>query len=48
MVNPKKLEEEIKTLEKGGFKVRENLFIDKRVHVIKEEYIEELARIGEI
>jgi adenylosuccinate synthase len=41
VVNPKKLEEEIKTLEKGGFKVRENLFIDKRVHVIKEEYIEE-------
>lgn len=41
VVNPEKLEEEIKTLEKGGFKVRENLFIDKRVHIIKNKYIEE-------
>jgi adenylosuccinate synthase len=41
VVNPNKLEEEIKELEKGGFKVRENLFIDKRVHIIKDEYLEE-------
>lgn len=41
VVDPKKLEEEIKDLEKGGFDVRNNLFIDKRVHVITEESIEE-------
>ena len=36
-----KLEEEIKDLEKGGFKVRENLMIDRRVHITKPEYVEE-------
>jgi len=41
IVNPSKLEEEIQTLEKGGFKVRENLLIDRRVHITKDEYIEE-------
>jgi adenylosuccinate synthase len=41
VVNPQKLEEEIIELEKGGFEVRKNLFIDKRVHIIKEEYLEE-------
>ena len=41
IVNPSKLEEEIRTLEKGGFKVRENLLIDKRVHITKDEYVEE-------
>jgi len=41
VVNPEKLEEEIKELEKGGFKVRENLLIDRRVHITKPEYIEE-------
>ena len=41
VVNPNKLEEEIKELEKGGFKVRENLMIDKRVHITIPEYIEE-------
>ena len=41
VVNPEKLEEEIKELEKGGFKVRENLMIDRRVHITKPEYIEE-------
>lgn len=41
IVNPQKLEEEIKELEKGGFKVRENLFIDRRVHITKDEYVEE-------
>jgi len=41
IVNPSKLEEEIRTLEKGGFKVRENLLIDRRVHITKDEYIEE-------
>lgn len=41
VVNPIKLEEEIKELEKGGFKVRENLMIDKRVHITTPEYIEE-------
>ena len=44
VVDPKKLEKEIKVLEKGGFKVRENLFIDKRAHVIKQEYILEDAK----
>jgi adenylosuccinate synthase len=39
IVNPTKLEEEIKVLEKGGFKVRENLMIDKRVHITTEEHL---------
>lgn len=41
VVDPVKLEEEILQLEKGGFNVRENLFIDKRCHVILPEYVEE-------
>jgi len=41
VVDPIKLEEEIKDLEKGGFKVRENLFIDEKAHVILPEYVEE-------
>jgi adenylosuccinate synthase len=41
VVNPEKLEEEIVELEKGGFKVRENLMIDRRVHITKPEYVEE-------
>jgi adenylosuccinate synthase len=39
VVNPISLETEIKELEKGGFKVRENLFIDKRVHVITRDHL---------
>jgi adenylosuccinate synthase len=41
VVNPTKLEEEIKELEKGGFKIRENLMIDRRAHITKPEYVEE-------
>jgi len=41
VVDPDKLENEIKELEEAGFKVRENLFIDKRAHVILPPYIEE-------
>ena len=41
VVDPIKLEEEIKDLEKGGFDVRGNLFIDRKAHVILPEYIEE-------
>jgi adenylosuccinate synthase len=35
------LENEVKELEEAGFNVRENLFIDKRVHIILPSYIEE-------
>lgn len=38
VVNVKDLFKEIQELEKGGFKVRENLFIDKRVHIITDEH----------
>lgn len=36
-----KLEKEIIELEDGGFNVRENLFVDKRVHIILPSHIEE-------
>jgi len=39
VVNPTKLLEEIKNLETLGFNVSENLFIDKRVHIVKDEYV---------
>lgn len=38
VVNVKDLFKEIEELESGGFKVRENLWIDKRVHVITDEH----------
>lgn len=41
VVDPQKLEKEINELEEAGFSVRENLFIDKRVHIILPPYIEE-------
>jgi adenylosuccinate synthase len=41
VVDPLKLEYEVKELEEAGFNVRENLFIDKRVHIILPSYIEE-------
>lgn len=41
VVDPVKLENEIKELEDAGFNVRENLFVDKRVHIILPSYIEE-------
>lgn len=41
VVDPFKLEKEINELESAGFKVRENLFIDKRVHIILPSHIEE-------
>ena len=41
VVNPITLEEEIQMLEEGGFDVRSNLFIDKRVHVITPINVEE-------
>jgi adenylosuccinate synthase len=41
VVDPLKLENEVKELEEAGFNVRENLFIDKRVHIILPSYIEE-------
>jgi len=44
VVDPDKLNQEIEELEKGGFNVRENLFIDKRVHIIRPDYIVEDSR----
>ena len=41
IVDPTKLESEIQELEKGGFDIRNNLFIDKRVHIVLPHYIEE-------
>ena len=41
IVDPVKLESEIQELEKGGFDIRNNLFIDKRVHIVLPHYIEE-------
>jgi adenylosuccinate synthase len=41
VVDPLKLENEVKELEEAGFNVRKNLFIDKRVHIILPSYIEE-------
>lgn len=41
VVNPFTLEEEIKMLEAGGFDVRNNLFIDERVHVITPGNVQE-------
>ena len=41
VVDPVKLENEIIELENAGFNVRENLFVDKRVHIILPSYIEE-------
>ena len=38
VVNVKDLFKEIEELEWGGFKVRQNLWIDKRVHIITEEH----------
>ena len=39
VVDPVSLKQEIEELEKGGFKVKENLFIDKRVHIITNEHL---------
>jgi len=41
VVNVKSLFDEIELLEKGGFNVRENLFIDKRVHIITDYHLNE-------
>lgn len=41
VVNPSKLFEEIEGLESMGFDVKSNLFIDKRVHVITKENVDE-------
>jgi adenylosuccinate synthase len=41
VVDPFKLEKEINELESAGFNVRENLFIDERVHIILSSHIEE-------
>jgi len=41
VVNPDKLIQEINELELAGFKVRENLLIDKRVHIITEQHLHE-------
>ena len=41
IVDPIKLETEIQELEKGGMDVRDNLFIDERVHIVLPHYIEE-------
>jgi adenylosuccinate synthase len=41
VVDPEKLEKEVEELEAAGFKVRDNLFIDKRAHIILPSYIEE-------
>lgn len=41
VVDPIKLEAEINELEKYGIQVRGNLFIDKRVHIITQESIDE-------
>jgi len=38
VVDPVKLKQEIKELESLGFNIKENLFIDKRTHIITEEY----------
>ena len=38
VVNAKDLFKEIEELELGGFKVRQNLWIDKRVHIITEDH----------
>jgi adenylosuccinate synthase len=48
VINPKKLLGEITYLEEMGFDVRNNLLIDKRVHIVKEEYIEEDKNDSEI
>lgn len=41
VVDPIKLEKEINELESAGFKVRENLFIDERAHIILPSHIDE-------
>lgn len=41
IVNPKKLFQEIETLENVGINVREFLYVDKRVHITLEDYIVE-------
>lgn len=41
VVNPEKLFNEIDELEKLGIKVRKNLLIDKRVHIITDKHLEE-------
>lgn len=48
VVNPETLEHEILELEKGGFDVRNNLFIDKRAHVITPNMVEEDAKDSKI
>jgi adenylosuccinate synthase len=48
VVNPKKLLNEIQYLENMGFDVRSFLTIDKRVHIVKDEYIEEDTKDTEI
>ena len=48
VVNVSKLFEEIKTLEEGGFDVSSNLFIDKRVHLITVDHVEEDSKDTEI
>lgn len=48
VINPNKLLSEIEYLENMDFEVRDYLFIDKRVHIVKEEFIEEDHKDSEI
>lgn len=41
VTNPEQLSKEIEELEKEGFQIQGNLFVDKRTHVITKEHIEE-------
>jgi len=41
VIDTKKLLEEIEYLENMGYNVKDKLLIDKRVHIVKQEYIEE-------
>jgi adenylosuccinate synthase len=41
VVDPNKLNEEIKQLESLGFNVKDNLFIDRRTHIIQSKHLEE-------
>lgn len=41
VINPDKLMEEINYLENMGYDVKNNLLIDKRVHIVKQQYLDE-------
>ena len=48
VVHPEKLFNEIKELEAAGIDVKSNLFIDKRVHIITDEHLEEDGKDSKI